>query len=189
MKTNRGNIKGVNLVELMVVIALVMILSMIVVPSVKGIYQSQLSRTEMERWRSILQLARQSAMSYQQRVTLCPSADKMSCSGPWQHGGLLFVDKDLDHQFTEGDTLIRTVHQSPPVFSVNWRSFQGTDYLQFEASGFTHAHNGSLYLCSSISSKYHRAIVISRSGRVRIARDYDADGIYETSPGSPIQCH
>ncbi|WP_394176963.1 GspH/FimT family pseudopilin [Thalassotalea litorea] len=180
---------GISLVELMVVIALIMILSLIAVPGVQGIYQNQLSRTEMERWRGILQLARQSAISYQQRVTVCPSTDKAVCGGLWHQGGLVFVDKDLNHDFSHGDILIRTIHDSTKSFVLDWRSFQGTNYLQFEPSGFTNAHNGTLTICSEQSSRYHRAIIISRSGRVRIARDYDADGVYETSPGSLIDCN
>ncbi|TKB44276.1 GspH/FimT family pseudopilin [Thalassotalea mangrovi] len=184
----KRKLHGVTLVELLVVIAIILIMAMFALPGVNDIYLKLLSKTELERWRANIQLTRQTAISSQSRAQLCPSINGLACNGNWHQGGMVFVDKDLDGQWSANDKLIRRVPAAEESFTVSWRSFQGKAFLQFNANGFTHAQNGTLLICSSNGARYHRAVIVSRSGRARISRDYDGDGVHETSQGNAIDC-
>jgi type IV fimbrial biogenesis protein FimT len=84
---------GVTMIELLVVIAIIGILMGIGVPSYKYITTSYRLSGEINGLLGDVQFARAEAVKEGQNVTVCVSADGLTCAGTsWQTGWIVFAD-------------------------------------------------------------------------------------------------
>ncbi|WP_371377864.1 GspH/FimT family pseudopilin [Thalassotalea aquiviva] len=181
--------KGFTLVELMLTLAIVAIIFKIVVPSFQQLFLQHQVQAESQKWFSAFHLARQTAISQGHIVTLCPSKNGKQCGKSWQQGAIIFVDENRNH--LRDDTEQVTQHIAPAIakFHLSWRAFQNRNYVQFQQNGFTWHQNGTLRLCvNSGVSEFNRALIVTRTGRVRLSRDNDGDGYHEDAKGEQITC-
>lgn len=180
---------GITLLELIITLAIISIVVTVAIPSFYSLLQRYRVESEVEKWLLGFNLARQAAIASNNIVTLCPSNDGQSCNKVWQDGGIVFIDSNLDHQKDPDELLIHHITSSKPNFLISWKAFQNRKYIQFQSNGFTWEQNGTLRICSMAKSlKYNRALIISRSGRIRNSMDKDNDGIHEDQKGDPIKC-
>jgi type IV fimbrial biogenesis protein FimT len=180
---------GFTLIELMITLAVVGILLMVGVPSLKTFLQSNQLVAASNELISALHVARSEALKLNSRVSICESSDGKSCSntGSWKNGWIVFVDANGDLAGTGApcaapntDCLLR-IHDG---FTDNQLTVAGVDAnaaainsFTFSSRGLPKAVNGSsqsgvFSVCSldtvgnTIGS---RAVVLSLSGRVRIS--------------------
>lgn len=89
---------GFTLVEMMVVVAIVVILSAVSVPSFRGTIQSFRAQSTASTLRGALQFARSEAIKQGIPVTMCVSSNGSSCTSgnSWQSGWITFADPNAD---------------------------------------------------------------------------------------------
>ena len=170
--------QGFTLYELLITIVLIAIISSLAVPSLSGSIARQRQRVEIDALFHAVHLARKESIMRRKVVSLCPSLDGQECSPSrdWSNGWLMFENMD---------------HDSPPQVDANepvLLEHQVGENIRISANrkGFTlratflRATNGTFVFCDPEERISPRALVISYTGRPRVAR--------HTSQGEPYSC-
>jgi type IV fimbrial biogenesis protein FimT len=161
--------QGVTLIELVTTIGIVAILTSLAAPSFSNLRHDAERTSTVNSFLLALFLARSEAMKRGQIVSVCKSRDGSTCAGKnvvWQEGWLVFVNQDRDEP-PERDP-------DEPVLLVNegWR--HGTINSNRESYSFRPYQqavvNGTIVFCDPRGSQQARAIIISHTGRPRVAR-------------------
>ncbi len=185
---------GFTLIELMITLAVVGILLMVGVPSLKTFMQGNQLIASTNELISALHVARSEAIKLNTRVSICESSDGASCdtTGSWKNGWIVFVDGNgappgdlvgtgvACADDTNTDCLLR-IHDA---ISDNLLSVEAVDAGGVSVSSFTFtsrglpkaangaAQSGVFSLCSFDSSNNvinFRRVILSLSGRVRVS--------------------
>lgn len=164
MRTKR---KGFTLYELLITIVLIALISGLAIPSFAASLARQRQRAEIDALFHAIHLARKESIMRRQVVSLCPSLDGQSCSAShdWSSGWLMFENSDRD---------------SPPSIDANesiLASHRVDEAVDVSANrqGFTlratflRATNGTFVFCDPKDRIKPRALVISYTGRPRVA--------------------
>ncbi|OUR87423.1 hypothetical protein A9Q81_25940 [Gammaproteobacteria bacterium 42_54_T18] len=157
------NITGFSLLELMVVISITMIIITFAAPS----FGSLVSRSQIESKANtvfdIFQLARGTAISQGEFITLCPSTDGQQCLQQWQLGLMAFIDNNHDRKFSGNDKIITFL---PSTSSATLHGNQ--PYFTYNPLGALKGRMGSLITCPA-GEKESTSIrlLVSQMGRVR----------------------
>jgi type IV fimbrial biogenesis protein FimT len=160
--------RGYSLYELVMTLTLVGLILTLGLPSFGSLVADKRLRVETDALFHAVHLARKSSIVRRHVVSLCPSVDGRSCRPgyDWSDGWILFANADRDDppQVDADDTVIRR-------HSVD-------DGVQILANrqGFTlrstqlRATNGTLVVCDREGRTQPRALVVSYTGRPRVAR-------------------
>lgn len=177
-----------NLVELLVVLAIVAVLSAFALPDMSGMLSERRARSELDDFAALLIASRTSAITLNAPVTFCPGTHtRCGTRNTWHHGTLAFVDFNLNREIDEEDVLIGKLGSID--YDVRWRSFRNRGYLRFEPSGFTAWQNGHFLLCpTATNQRKARQLVLNVSGRIYFSKDEDGDGVHEDVRGRPLNC-
>ena len=181
---------GFTLVELLITIAIVSVLLVVGLPSLKTFMQGNQLVASTNELISAIHVARSEAIKLNTNVTICESSDGTTCAttGNWENGWIVFVDGDITPLAGTGvactavgtDCLLR-VHAA---FTDDQITVSGADSGGTSVSSYTFnsrglprdaagsSLSGNFSICSlddsggTISS---RAVVVSLSGRVRVS--------------------
>ncbi|MCL6416180.1 GspH/FimT family pseudopilin [Aestuariirhabdus sp. Z084] len=166
----KSKCRGASLIEILGVCTIMAVVASLSYPTLAGVIADQRMKTTVSQLRLIIKSARQLAVFEGTTVTLCPSADQISCSKEWSDPLIVFTDPNHNEQVDNDEILERQLELKPGEANLRWSSLQ--PYLQFNREGFTRATNGSLRYCPQDQTKTnsYRKLVISRSGRVRISQ-------------------
>jgi type IV fimbrial biogenesis protein FimT len=182
------SIKGFTLIELMVTVTILAIISAIAVPSFNGLIAStRLSSATNEVYTSLAQ-AKSEAVRRGKRVTVCASADLVTCSNDpsgWNTGWITFVDSTRTTvvSLDGGEEVIAVGQAVNDVISMR----SASSYFSFSADARSRGMNGdflaeTLRVCSTSSalddSKRSRSIQTIISGRLSI----------KTEPNVAVTC-
>ena len=159
------------------VIAIISVLLSISVSWAVTFADSMRLTSQVNVYLSALLLARSEAIKRNSRMTVCKSADGLSCAegGGWQQGWIIFHDPN--HNAVR-DTAEEMVHQSsalPAHFQLVGNS-NVAKYVSFDATGRTLLASGAfqagtLTICRhSVSGGEARKIVINSAGRARVEK-------------------
>jgi len=180
--------KGLTLFELMIVLIILAILTSLAVPSFKDIYRKQQVDGELNILFTLIYFARSEAIKRNKVVTICKSDDGNLCGGDWTNGWIVFADEDKDGNRDAGDTFISS-GKVDEGYQLSWSAFGSNNYIRFTANGLTVSQNGSFKLCPNDNdARFARAVVISKTARVRIPKDSDGNGVYEDSANDDLTC-
>ncbi len=178
---------GFSLIELLVVLVVLGILVGLVTPSLTATLHNHERRSALHDLMGLFALARQRAVIEGTIVTVCPVNAVGACSRDWNGKIYAFQDPDNLRQLPLGQTPLRilTVAGSGSLVA---RSLNRS-YFQFKPTGFVHSDLGNITWCP-ISGEPELAgqIIISRGGRIRLAKDHDGDGVPEDARGRPLRC-
>ncbi|MCP4412133.1 MAG: prepilin-type N-terminal cleavage/methylation domain-containing protein [Gammaproteobacteria bacterium] len=180
--------KGITLLELIIVMAIIAVSITLATPSMKAFTVKNRIIVQVNTLAMAIRMARESAIMKNNVVTLCRSNNKQQCSGKWHDGMILFVDQNKDRKFNSSDVLIAEFPQFPEGDIIFWRSFQNRQYLQMSPTGTTRYQNGTFTYCPKEGLEYARGIIINAAGRVRFTKDNDGDGIDEGADRRPLRC-
>lgn len=170
--------RGFTLYELLLTLGLVAILVSLGVPAFGSMLARSRQAIEINALFHAIHLARKESVVHRQVVSLCPSSDGQSClpGKDWSPGWIVFrnADRDSPPQVDPGETVI----QAHGV----------TDSVRISAnrSGFTlratvkRATNGTLVVCDARRRVRPKALVVSYTGRPRVA--------FERPDGSAYSC-
>lgn len=159
---------GLTLLELIITVAVVAIVSTLAAPSFTHLIYESSRTAAVNGLVHGLFMARMEAARRGQVVTLCRSPDGAQCSAdsPWQAGWMVFVNSDGD------DMPERGPNEAVLLVDHGWGS--GTITSNRRAFSFRPYHqavvNGTIVFCDPRGSAHARAIIISHTGRARVAR-------------------
>lgn len=158
-------IKGMTLTEIIITLSIMLILITIAVPPISASYQYYRADKAIRQIQQGLLLARNYAVSYQIPVTVCPSIHSQ-CSNNWQNSIIIFTDINKTNKVDNNEKVIQKIDHT---FSEDTISFN-RNYVRFQADGSAAGSNGTLIYCPSTKdSDYSKALIINRSGRVRLS--------------------
>jgi len=180
---------GFTLIELMITVAVVAVLLVVGVPSLKTFMQTNRLISSTNDLISALHIARTEAIKNNARVSICESSNGKTCgnTGNWRTGWIVFIDSNGDLANTGApcaapntDCLLR-IHDA---FDDTELSISGVDANAAAISSFTFtsrglpkqvngtAQSGTFSICTFDSSDNvigSRAVVLSLSGRARVS--------------------
>lgn len=188
--SNDATQSGLTLIESLIAIAIISLLAWQSAPGFKNFLEQQRAIANTHQLASALRLTRHAAVSYNLVATLCPW-DKQSarCSHNWQQESMIFIDRNNNHKLDTDDQVVRQLPALSEGSHVQFRSFGNHQYLQIRPNGMTNYQSGHILYCPPGGNpKYANQIIISMTGRLRLARDSDGDGISEDSRGRPLTC-
>lgn len=166
--------RGVTLMELFVVVAILATLVGVAVPGMRQWVDSTRIGTQVRAFLSDLQLTRTEAIRRGERVVLCAATMPETCSDlpGWHQGWLMFVDINNNAQVDQGEVILR--HQGPSP--AGW-SIQGNQpvarFVSYDALGSTRLVNGAfqagsvLFCRQGAGGPLPRRVVINSVGRPR----------------------
>lgn len=160
---------GFTLVELMVTLVVATILIVVAVPSFTSFYAQARADSSIRKIQQSIQLARNHAVAYGSRVTVCPLTAQ-GCSDNWQANISVFTDSGQSNIIDGNDRLIS---QIGPFNTQDYVDYNRAA-IRFLPDGLASGTNGTLSYCpDTINNSASRAIVISQSGRVRFSKKND----------------
>ena len=159
--------RGFTLYELVVTLGLVAILFALAVPSFAASLARQRQRVEIDALFHAIHLARKESIMRRKVVSLCPSLNGATCSPgrDWSQGWLMFENKDRDSppQVDAGESVLLEHRVGEQVQVVaNRRGFT-------LRATFLRATNGTFVFCDPKGRISPRALVVSYTGRPRVA--------------------
>ncbi|MCL5968283.1 MAG: GspH/FimT family pseudopilin [Betaproteobacteria bacterium] len=113
----RSRVRGVTLIEVMVVVGIVgivAILAMMAAPNFRAMIERNQINSATNELMMGLQLARSEAIRLNSTVTLCRSANGTSCASPtgWENGWIVFHDRN-------GDGAVTPAQPGPPAVAAD----------------------------------------------------------------------
>jgi type IV fimbrial biogenesis protein FimT len=160
---------GFTLTEMLACIAVVGILSSIAAPSFVELRRNSARTAAVNAFFHSLFLARSEAIKRGRVVTVCKSADGRRCapaSPLWSAGYVVFVNLDRDDpaQIDAGEEVLHVIGPwDSGRITANRQDFSFRPYTQGVV-------NGTVTFCDARGPEQARAIIISHTGRPRIAQ-------------------
>lgn len=181
-------IQGWTLLEILLCCALIAVLATLSLPNFGHWHERYRVQQMTETFARQLALARFEAVNRGMTMTLCPSSNGLDCGGDWSKGSLLFSDPNANRTLDEEELILSVLNLGTDGSKVTFRAFGVQSSLQFDPEGSTHQSGHFLFCPKSGDASLARQLVISHSGRVRLAQDKDGDGIREDAQGQPLNC-
>lgn len=158
---------GFTLYELLLTMTLLAIVAGLALPSFEKIVANGRLRTEVNALFHAIHLARQESVIRRQVVSICPSQDGTTCTASldWSDGWIMFnnLDRDDPPNRDPGEAVLQ-VHRN-----------DGAVRMTANRRGFTlrstelRATNGTIVVCDPAGRVTPRALVVSYTGRPRVA--------------------
>lgn len=174
----RRHVDGYSLYELVMTLGLVGVILTLGLPSFGNIVANQRLRVEVDALFHAVHLARKESVVRRRVVSICPTRDGQDCeaSMDWSAGWMTFVNIDRDWPAVRDpdEPVLRWFRVDPANrILANRRSFslRSTDLR---------ATNGTLIFCDRSGRAKTRALVISYTGRPRVA--------YKDARGRAYEC-
>jgi type IV fimbrial biogenesis protein FimT len=169
---------GYSLFELVMTLGLVGLILTLGLPSFGNIAANNRLSTEVNAIFHAIHLARKESIVRRRVVSICPTLDGQACEPgtDWSAGWMTFVNIDRDWPAVRdtNEPVLRWIQVDPTTrILANRRSFslRSTDLR---------ATNGTLIFCDRSGRATPRALVVSYTGRPRVA--------YKDRRGRPYKC-
>jgi type IV fimbrial biogenesis protein FimT len=174
----RVRIRGLGLLELVVVIALTAWLASLAWPSFTHWLEAGRLRDRAEALVSALNLARSEAIKRGTRVDVCKSVDRRVCaaSGDWSPGWIAYAQDDEASSQATAPEVLRSEGSAEPALTVHG-NLPVADYVSYTSLGHARRHDGALQMGTFVVCRHgHLAlhVVMANSGRLRVVRTQDA---------------
>lgn len=169
---------GFTLYELMLTLAIGAVLVGLAAGSFSDMAARHRQAVEIDALFHAIHLARKESVMRRKVVSLCPSSDGLSCSPlvDWSSGWIMFenTDRDSPPAIDDGEAVLwRHRVDEQVVLVANRRSFT-------LRATFLRATNGTIVVCDSAGRVPPKGLVISYTGRPRVA--------FARPGGEPYSC-
>ena len=170
--------RGFSLYELIITIGIASTLLAVGVPSFASLTARNRLHVEINALFHAIHVARKESIMRRQVVSICPSPDGTQClpGRDWSAGWIMFSNHDRDQPpQVDSDEPILQVHRvsSAVRLIANRRGFT-------LRATFRRATNGTIVACDAASRTPPRALIISYTGRPRVA--------LKDTRGEPYSC-
>lgn len=166
---NKAAQRGFTLVEIMIALAVLSILGVIAVPSFSNLMSDSMRANAVNSFIHTVFLARSEAIKRGEMVSICKSSNGADCApgnSGWDAGWITFVNSDRD------DPPVRDDDETLLQVQEGWQ--QGRITSNRPAYSFRpHTQgvvNGTLVFCDHRGRTAARAVIISHTGRPRVAQ-------------------
>ncbi|MCW8876631.1 MAG: GspH/FimT family pseudopilin [Kangiellaceae bacterium] len=180
--------KGFTLIDLLFALAILAILINIAVPAFSDLIKKGKIKSESSALYSVLQASRVVAVESNEKVTICPTQTGETCTSEWSNGYLAFIDNNGNRRIDENETVLFQKLVRSEDISLRWRAFGVRSSMQWLSSGITNHQNGYFEFCFQGEPTLARALIISKSGRIRRSADTNGNQIHENSQDDDIVC-
>ena len=181
MEFRNRRARGVTLVELATVVAIVGITLSLAVPAFSKLMARNAMASSVNLFLAQLHLARSSAVTRERRITLCPATDPNTCSDDhraWHGGYLIFQDDNRNRELDSGEQIISYEERARSDITIV-SSSKFRNRISYRAMGRAWFSNTTIRFCHPNYPDLNRAIIVSNNGRVRKVEKKD---------GKPIDC-
>ena len=178
---------GFTLPELLVVLALFAILMTQLIPDLSAATQQNRLYAIANAFSQQLQLTRNTAIQRNQKISLCKSDSGTQCSTStqWEAGWILFENLDGDGRVDSVDPILQRYNPLPHGITLRGvGNFKNR--ITYKPTGDSTSFSRLLF-CDQNQLTGSQVIYISSTGRIRIAKDDDGDGIPEDGNGDNIE--
>ena len=180
---------GINLLEMLIVLSITGILASIALPDLGKMLSRYEGEKIMNSLARAIAFARAQAVEQGAMITFCRSSDGLKCKGSWHEGAIIFTDYNADRIINYNDQILLHTPAVKTQGTLKFRAFQNKQYLQLTPLGFTNYQNGNFTWCPEDKDpRQARQLIISYTGRTRLAVDSNNDGIRENASGKNISC-
>lgn len=165
--------QGLSMLELIIVLMLIAIVMTYAVPSYQLMMQRQHMRISKDSLNTSLVLARNTSITRNQQVMLCPTNDGLSCEGEkFEQGWIVFFDLNKNAQREPSmEALIWVQNKLHKNLTVRASSAYKNG-IAFTPNGrLARGFSGNVILCAQGSTEYAIKIIMIASGRMRIEQD------------------
>ncbi|WP_417760464.1 GspH/FimT family pseudopilin [Shewanella sp.] len=156
---------GFTLVELMVTICVASIILGIGVPSLKSLMAHYQASTTLQQLRQAIWLARNQAISYGARTTLCHLENNNCNQNLWQQGVTVFVDINGNFQKDDGEPVLYESGEFGGEADISFNR----QAIRFLPTGLASGMNGTLSYCPQESGVDAQAIIVNQAGRIHLS--------------------
>jgi len=177
MKTTKPRQRGFSLLETVISLTITLGLTGMALPTLSNLVKSASLETSADLLLSHLHLARGHAISHNSRVMVCPNQNgKCGKNQHWNQGWLVFEDLDEDRKLDKNEAILarRNLNGSETKDSISIAFRKRPAYAYFKPDGRAWP-NGSFRFCSPDSGIDDVAIIITMSGRARLAPAEEAN--------------
>ncbi len=163
--------RGLTLVELMLVLAILGILIVAVGPSFDNAQAQAQSDAAAHRIMASIAMARRESLRLNVPVSICPSTDGQQCSDRrehWSRGWLIYrqLDSGGSRALREESQILRYVADPARGLTAN------RDVFTLRTDG-RRSTNGTFMFCDEAGKPERRAVVVNVTGRARSVEDLD----------------
>jgi type IV fimbrial biogenesis protein FimT len=188
----RKNSQGFTLIEVLMVIAIAIIVVSIGIPSYQTSIKNNRKTTAINDLRTALSLARSSAITRRERVTVCRSNDGAICnagagSGNWSQGWMIFTNPNNGNTVLNSGGVLLRVHGALKGDISYIGNNNVINQISFSPQGLARGSNGTITYCDTRGVTQAGALVIAVSGQVRYALDSNGDNIVDVE-GVNVSC-
>jgi prepilin-type N-terminal cleavage/methylation domain-containing protein len=176
---------GFTLPEMLTTLAVAGIAVSLAVPGPRQVFADQREADAVSGLVGTLQIARSTAITRNEPVTVCPSRDAERCTNtPWELGWIAFVDADGSGQPGTAGTLVAEPGLAPPYTLLTKEFARG---LGYQPSGQAVADagaaaTGAFWLCTDDGEVAARLIWINATGKPRLV-DHQANDLPDACAG------
>jgi len=175
---------GLTLLELLIVLAIFMLSTMVVTPSMQKMIAKSNVVAQLNEVNMLLRYARLTAIDEHATTTICPSANFSRCSLNWNESLIVFIDKNSNGELDSNEQLLRIVNEQARHNVISGPR----SVIRFYASG-ANSSPATLIFCSKQNyPELTRGLFISLQGRARLSSDTNNDNIHDNGRGSPLVC-
>jgi type IV fimbrial biogenesis protein FimT len=159
---------GMTLIEMLTALAIIAVLATAAAPGFSDLIASSGRAAAVNAFLHGLFLARSEAIKRAEVVSLCPSADRQTCSrgAAWRDGWIVFVNTNRDQPpQRDPDEPLLTLNEgwAHGHIASNRPAYSFRPYAQS-------AVNGTITFCDRRGAAHARAIIISQTGRPRLTQ-------------------
>jgi len=163
--------KGLSFIELLVTTTIVAITSSYAIPTGLRWIQSTRLQSEVTVFANHLQSAKMEAIRRNGPVIFCPSANATHCDNTiqWQHGWMLFSDRNRNGLFDANEAIILASKSSGRILI---QTSRGRKKLTFRSSGLTLGSNTTFAFCDPTQTIPPKFIILSNHGKLRTSNQH-----------------
>lgn len=188
LKRNYSKHHGFTIVELVIGMAVLGIITAIAMPSLNQFLVTMRIDNEISQIHRLVLSARNSAISMERNVTLCPLNATNTCTNTWGGELSVFIDLDNDNIYepANNEALLKV---KPAIQNNDTLTYAGFNRITFAPTGqLSAALNSTFIYCPQGFNDLGRAVFLSTSGRAYQSSDVDGDGKDEDRNGNEIAC-
>ena len=185
---SRGHNRGFTIIELLITISVASILGSMAIPSYNASIERNRVQTERDGLTSHLRLARSTAITNNTSIVICSSDDKISCSGSWKDGWIIFTDNDSSIVARNAltDPLLKVSDGVNSNHTLSWSN--GSDPVVFLSNGYANTSGTFTFCGNTKNTQYAKALVVYATGSMRPGIDTNSNGIAENLNGGDLTC-